>query len=269
MEQVKGLSPLLTYFERKVVLAAQENRIKELEIIQVSKKITEVVSGVYIRLGMRAKDDRERLLVEDCILKDLAISFPNLTLTEFELACYKGSMGDFKAKPDEVLFVSPERIHSWIKAYVELVKRDTIAKQREFEAKNQKFEKPSFEAIQKIESEFVIRIHEAFDDYLKLGQYTHHEPADKVYDYLSQKNLLKLSKDRKKEIFKSVEEDVKNKKRAKGDTSGLMDIFNRTKSAKAKLIIEAKRKAIDLLFSEIKLSGRTLKDFMANDIKQA
>lgn len=142
--------------------------------------------------------------------------------------------------------------------------RRLTAKVKPVEVEEIKEVKPSTEEIKKIEAEFVDRIHEAFEIYLKEGEYKHCEPPDKVYDYLSGKGFLKLTNDLKKKVFNSmaVTEKVADRKKALGDKSGLQGILNKTKSAKALMVIEAKRKIIELLFAKLKTHKMSLRDYM-------
>jgi hypothetical protein len=252
------LSPSLTPTEKKIVLAAQEPRIKETEAFTIAQTVTNVVSGIYVRLGNKPKDDNERRMIQDCIIKDLAGSFPNLTLKEFEIACYKGSMGDFRRTPDEVLYLSPEKVHSWLKLYIEMVKREAIAKQREYEYKLDKEQGPSELEIKLIEEAYLKRMQAAFENFIKTGTYSHYEPGHLFYDWLDKRGMIKITDERKKEIFKTISDSYQERIKEYDKTKN----FLAPKSKKELLIEWSKQFSIQCLFTEINEMGMTLLDYI-------
>jgi len=228
----------------------------------IAQAVTNVVSGIYIRLGSNAKDDDEREIIQDAIIKDLAVSFPNLTLKEFEIACYKGSMGDFRRTSDEVLFLSPEKVHGWIKAYVEQIKKEVIAKQRDYENKLDVHKEPSEEEKKKIESDYLLRMQGAFEEFIATGVYSHHEPAHLLYGWLDKRGMIKITPQRKREIFAEVEATLKERLKDNGGSKRFTDAINSTDSAKSLFIEWSKHYAIEYLFKEINEVGMSLLEYI-------
>lgn len=237
-------------------------RIKNTDAFTIKQTVTNVVSAIYVRIGSKAKGDAERILIEEFICKDLVAAFPNLTLKEFEIACYKGSMGDFRRTSDEVLFVSPEKIHGWIKLYVELVKREAIAKQREYEKKLDKEYVPSEEEKKKIEEQYLLRMQGAFEEFIATGVYSHHEPAHLLYGWLDRRGMIKITPQRKREIFAEVEANLKERLKDNGSSKRFTDVINSPEDSKAMFIEWAKHYAIEYLFKEINEMGMSLLEYI-------
>lgn len=204
--EIAQLSTGLTDFERSVVLASAEPRIKNLEKIEITRKVTDVVSRAFLTLGSRSLEFEERKALEKLIYDDLKISFPNLTLKELEIAVYKGSMGEFKNKPDEVLFISPEKIHSWVKAYLLFIKREAVAKQRAFEAEQDKAKAPTEAEIKEIELAFLNHCVIASWKNLKVAGVPVNDPVNAIYSALDKLGLIPFTDDRKREIYKQAED---------------------------------------------------------------
>jgi hypothetical protein len=200
------LSEKLTDFERSVVLAAEEPRIKALDKAVIGPKVTDVVSRAFMTLGSKSLEYAERKALEKLIYDDLKISFPNLTLKEFEIAVYKGSMGEFRKKPDEVIFISPEKVHSWIKAYKDEIKKEVIAKQWAFEAEQDKAKEPTPEELKERELAFI--------NYCIIGPWKNlkssgvkiQDPINAIYNTLDKLKLIPFTDQRKREIYKMAED---------------------------------------------------------------
>jgi hypothetical protein len=204
--EVQALSQALTAFEQSVVLAAAEPRIKALERLKINKKVTDVVSRAFMTLGANALQEPERVALEKLIYDDLKLSYPNLTLKEFEIAVYKGSMGEFKKKPDEVLFISPEKIHSWIKCYLSDIKKEAVAKQRAFEAEQDKVKVKTEAEIKEIELAFLSHCVIAPWKNFKTVGVPVQDPVNAIYNALDKLGLIPFTDERKREIYKQAEE---------------------------------------------------------------
>lgn len=250
----------LTQFEKSVVLASKEPRIKDLQRLEVGKKVTEVISSAFVALGSKPMNLEERKILERAIETDLYISFPNITLKEFQIAVYKGSMGDFKIKDDEVIMITPKNVHTWINAYRDFVKKDIIAKQRALEYKKEKENKPDQETIHAQMKEFIEKsIIEPYNLFKIENRYTFDDPANVVYNFLDKLGLIPFTIERKNEIYEQAKEQFRKKHKA-GTTAAEvlhnMKVIKEMEAGSSKiqseLKIMAKKIALEIFLTDCK-----------------
>jgi hypothetical protein len=263
---IQVLSQDLTSFEQSVVLAASEPRLKSLEKVEISKKITNVISRANMTLGANSAKpgltpkqiEDERMALEKLIYEDLKLSFPNSTLKEFEIAVYKGSMGEFKKRPDEILFISPEKIHSWMKSYILDIKRDTIAKQRAYEAGLDKAQHLSPEVIKEREKGFLMYcVIPPWKNYKTVGVPVS-DPVNAIYDALDKIGLIPFTKERKAEILKEAEDKFKEQARSVSSLSEVRDakkilikLEKGDKTVKSRIKCLAKQMALEIFLKDL------------------
>src|SRR5688500_10757861 len=116
----QDLSPALTQEESKIVFASKSDKIKSIPKVRLQSTVTGIVTSCIIIMGHGKKkfEDEERFLIEKEIVNDIFSNFSGLTLEEIRLACAMGARGEFKSKPDEVVYFSVATVYRWLKAYI-------------------------------------------------------------------------------------------------------------------------------------------------------
>lgn len=197
------LSPSLTEGEIKVVKATQAPRVKEQPKQKLESLITGIVTTCTIILGHSKKfDDSERFLIEREIVNDIFTNFNGLTFDEIRLACSLGARGEYKSKPDEVVYFSVKSVYEWLKAYLAKTKREAMQKQARFEQDRYKPKEPT-EEEKKAFSEFFIQEHiiKPYKVYAETGEYLFDNRGNVIYNKLDKLGVIPFTKERKKEIF--------------------------------------------------------------------
>jgi hypothetical protein len=210
---------VLTDFEKRIILAAQDPRIWQLKEEEVGMALTQYISRAFITMGLRPLTKEDRIVLQKLIIDDLYISFKNITLKEVEIAIYKGSMGDFKKRDDDTYFnLVPKDVHSWIKSYIELFKKEAIAKQRQIEAKENKKKKLSIDEQNKIINGLITEcIIQPYNEFRKTGIYNISDPVNFIYNTLDRFNLIPFNVAEKKQIQNQAIAEIRKEKSGVGN----------------------------------------------------
>jgi len=132
------LSGNLTKTEIAAIFASKMPKVLDSESILIAKTVTEIVSIRLINLGRKAKEKiQDRQALENMIHRAICLNFGNLSLKEIQTACEMGTLGAFRKTPDEYLGIDPVYICSYIRAYIEQVRRNAVAKIVEPEQKKE------------------------------------------------------------------------------------------------------------------------------------
>ena len=263
------LAPLLSAQERTIVLAARENKIRDVKPIEIANKVTELITAALVALGHTKNEILDRAKLEKAIVNDLQNSFTTLTLKEVENAFYLGSRGHFKNKPDEVIFMSVSIVYNWLVKYQLEIKRAAMKKQYEFETLQQTIMNEN-ERQNKIKEARDLNIEAVKEGY---GQFINgheiYDPLNVVYDFLDSEGLINLSIDRKKEIYKTVKEQYRarhTKAATIGDHALNKKILQEMEKGSDKidsiLKMLSKQAALKVVFGDIKELGMTIDEFL-------
>lgn len=242
-------------------MAANQPRVKDIDVAMVAEKMTSVIGNAILALATKPMSMDERLKLEELIVNDLYISFPNITLKEIEIAVHKGSMGDFAKKPDEVVFMSVKSIHDWIKHYKEVLKREAIAKQREFEEKVNQKPVPSLKEQQAanlllLNQWLVI----PYNELRKTGNYTINPMmANRIYIMLDTMGMIPFTPDRKrneiwpkaKEMYLASLSKYKNVGEAMEAKRLIKKALEQSEETEAQIKIEARCLGLEILLKEM------------------
>jgi hypothetical protein len=123
-------------------------------------------------------------------------------MDDLSIACLKGSMGEFRKTPEEVLFISPEKIHGWIVSYRELIKKEALYKLRMEQEAEEKLKKQSKDEIKVWDLGW--RERELFDPFQKLvitEKYEFDESNDDIYNYLLRRKILEIDFEKAKDFY--------------------------------------------------------------------
>jgi hypothetical protein len=209
-----GLAKSLTPSEQEIVLASQSKRIADMDKTEVQYTVTDLVTTMYVVLGQSANVEDKFILISQ-VVEDLYKRFSFYTIEEVRNVFYLGPRGEFKTKPDEVLYPTIEKINSWLKAYRETVRKEAVGKQLRFEQDNiPKIELSDSEKL-KIEIECTIKLLE--DSKVETGFNLSEIQSGAVYNTLDKLELIPFTVDRKKEIYKEAEELYRKKHSAGRD----------------------------------------------------
>jgi len=232
----------LTPRERVVIEVSVLPRIKDLKAVQLDIPIREAITNAYFIKGITnvTSTDITKILVY--VVKTLIGSFSTYRVPEICQAIELGARGELFSDND-MNTVSPENIFKWIHRYNDKIKREAIDKQRHYEDKLEK---------EKEESQHLARI-KLFEDEI-LAQYdklpevlenVNYGLLASYYRHLDKKGLIKLTLERKKEIFATAE------KMKEEDTKEAAETFTGIKiEYTAKEIAEAN--ALKVVFKEWK-----------------
>lgn len=255
------LSTQLTTTEREIVLAATEPRVKDLSVPVVAGKMTEVIGRAILTLATKPMTKDERLKLEELIVHDLYVSFPNITLREVEIAVHKGSMGEFAKKPDEVVFFSVKSIHDWIKHYKTVLKREAIAKQREFEDKLNQKPVPTLEEQQIANLSLLNKcLIIPYNELRETGNYIMNPMmANRIYIMLDSMGIIPFTPDRKRnEIWPKAKEKYlaglskyKNLSEAMEAKRLIKEVLEQSEETEALIKIEARCLGLEILLKEM------------------
>lgn len=260
------LSPSLTSQEARIVLSSQGSKIKDLKKKDVANKVTDLFGSALVVMNHSNKIGKEdRLAMEQVIVNDLFEKFQFYTLKEVENSFWMGSRGQLKNKPDEVVYMSIAQIYQWLTNYRTVIKREALRKQMQFE------EKKEHENIkEKIKQSEIIWRQETINEYNNFLEGKEvRDPVSDIYDRLDKLGLIKLSNERKREIYNKCLSDFRQKHERGNSISDyaenkkiLHDMDKGASYIQSKIKILAKQKALLITFQDIKESGLTIEDYL-------
>jgi hypothetical protein len=271
------LSPSLTSQEARIVLSSRGTKIKDLKKKEVANKVTDLFGASLVVLNHPNKIGKEdRLAMEQVIVNDLYEKFAGYTLKEVENAFWMGSRGQLKAKPEDVVYMSIAQVYQWLISYRIVIKRDALKKQLDFEAKHE--EKVKEGKIKEMEELMRKTIIASWNDFKEGGEII--DPVGHIYDWLDKRGHIKLSKDRKKEIYAEAQEALKDRvkqRNGKIKASSVGEYFENKKIIEAlegqsipsqvqsQIKIVAKHKALTITFKDIIESGLTMEEYLSTE----
>lgn len=256
----------LTPVESAAVQAAQGVRIKAMDKLDIATCITNSISRAYVTVGAKALKGEERDLMETLIMDNILRSFPNITLAEIEISINKGSLGDFKVKEDEVIFVSALSVHTWIKAYVNQIKKEAIHKQRQIEYREDKKKLLSKEEKLQVMNEFIQEdIIKPWKEFQSSGVYNIQDPVSVIWNKLEDLKVIPFSLKKRRRFYKQAEEEIR-RERAGGST---LEAINENRSfiirmdqgdsvIQTQVKIRARQKALKKYFEQLRKCNRDL-----------
>lgn len=272
-----GLSDL----EKSVINAQQAKKVIEASERDLKNAITSGVTSAMFNLGVKAPTDKEqfeaalneRKILESRILIDIKFHFKGLTTEDIKNAFELGSKGEFKSKPEDVLFLSPEKIFSWLKAYKAQVKEPVLKKKLILDQKQSKQREYSEEERQKMIKEAEVininRLKEEYEKFLQGGKPD--DPVNVLYDFLDKKGLVRLSNARKREIWVQARQEYVSG-HSSSNTIGeyfenkkiLDEVEKGTDRIEAILKSRAKQKALAVIFQDIKDLEITIDEYLSD-----
>ncbi len=260
-----GLPPL----EKKIIESMFALKVMEATDDQLKDAVSSSVTNAMYNLGVKTPlygtpefDNaiQERMILESRIRIDLKMHFQILTIEEIKNAFDLGSKGEFRTKPDEVLYLSPEKIYGWFKAYKFGVKREASKKLVEVIQREEKAKEITEEQKEKI---VMIGLLSSFEAFKNTGEVTDY--GNVKYDKLDQLGLIRFTVERKKEIYSLAEQHLKASKQDDRDfMKGLKEMRSETQNL---IKAEAKQMALTIFFKDLVEMEVELKDLIEEKTK--
>jgi hypothetical protein len=246
----EGIPPL----EKKIMESTYAVQISQAPEAQLKDAVRSSVTNALYNLGQKMEDG-ERMILQSRIALDLRFHFQTLTIEEIKNAMDLGSKGEFRVKPDEVLYLSPEKIYSWFKAYKVGVKREASKKMAEISQKAEKAKEPTQEEKQKIVSDSILI---RFEEFKKTGEVKDY--GNVTYDSLDRMGLIPFTKERKREIYNEADRVLRA---SKIDDKDFLKRLREMHSEAQNLVkAEAKILALTIFFKDLVEMEVELKDLI-------
>lgn len=261
----------LTKAEADIVLASKSTRIFHMETKDLWNLITTVITMALFDLGHKM-EQKDRDLLQERLMQDLVKYFGKYTDQEFRKAVELGVRGEFKTKPEDVIFINLKSINEWFRKFINVTKADVMKKNRILEEKKEK-EMEDLRKEEKIkESEQIARqdLINAYATFKDGGAIR--DPLNVLYDYLDKQGLVKLSNERKKKIYGQAMEDYKRQHLNHTDIGDylankkiLAEIEQGSSRVQALVKVLAKQKALKVIFEDMKELDLTMEDYLKGD----
>lgn len=265
LQLTNKLSPTLTNSEIEIVLASKLGQIQFFKDIEIAKKVSEVVSIALVSLNGFKMEAKERVLIEEQIIFLLKSDFKYLTLEEFKKAVFMGTMGNFKNKPEDIVFLSVSNISQWLTKYKSQIKPDAMKKQIQFEEKSIEVD---IEEKRK-ESEIINKANLIMEFNNFINNIPVYDPVNILYDFMDKRGMVNIENDRKIEIFNECMEKYTDQHKKSGSIADhminrkvLAEIEKGSDRITAIIKMKAKQKALLEVFEDIKSQNMTMDDFL-------
>lgn len=258
--------------EADIVLASKSTRLFHMEEKELKNLILTTMTMALFDLGQSmATSDRQ--VLESRLKDDLIKYYGKYTDQEFRKAVELGVRGEFKVKPEDVIFISVKGINDWLKKYGNGLKVEAMKKNRILDEKKEKeMEEQNIEEKKK-ESERII-IEDLKSSYIifKDGGAVN-DPLNVLYDYLDKNGLVRLSLDRKKKIYDQAFDDYKRRHTDGNSITEYLankkiqvEIEQGSSRVQAMVKVLAKQKALKVIFQDMKELDLTMEEYLKGEV---
>lgn len=264
IEVNQGLTPT----EASIVLASQGERVGQMSDKDLKNLITTALTMALFDLG-QSMQTQDRQLLESRLKGDLKSYFGKFTGEEVRKAIELGVRGNFKSRPDDIIFISVKGINEWLNKYRDQVKIEVMKKNYQLEVKREKeTEEANKEEKIKVLDELTKKdLIDCYNHFKEGGGVF--DPVGVLYDWMDNRGLIRLSNDRKKQIYQkcwdeykaglekgnSIAEHFENKKI-------LQEMEKGSSRIQAKVKILSKLVALKITFQDINESGLTIEEYI-------
>lgn len=201
-----NLCPSLTPAERAAQLVQNEPMIMHMKKLEAEKQVQvtviKIVANILAIKALKDISEKDEDFIIDYVSKTLLESFTTYRLSEIQQACEMWARGELFSDKDLNL-LSAENIFKAIHRYGEKVKRESNHKQRQYFEKLAK-ETEELERTDKI-NEFERLISEKYLNFPESLKNDNYGTLASYYRHLDKKNIVDISLEKKKEIFKEAE----------------------------------------------------------------
>lgn len=257
-EQLSGkICPTLTTQEASIVLASRGAKIKDIKKKEIANVITDLVGASFVVLNQQKMLPEDRLILEQQVVGDITRDFQNLSLEDIKEAFHLGVRGQFKSKPEDVVFISVATIYSWLRSYKEGMRREAMKKQIEFLNKKEKETKELTDQEKEEKAkEFLKYCIQAFEEYKTSKSI--YDPVNAIYYALEGAGVIRFTKERKDKIYAQAIEHLKITE----DKSFRVLLERGAKEAKTRAKVLAAQMALKIFFDELIEMEMELKDLI-------
>jgi hypothetical protein len=210
--KIDELSPALSESEKKVVLAEQSERIRNVEPVDLANELINYLNEAYVILGHSKKvTDQEVTVMAKLIIDKLQEKYPNYRSSEIWNAIRNGAFGEYD---DEVVYISARNVIRWCVKY-QSNKSEALLKQMKHKARLTEAQKEA-QRKEKRKEYWEGLANEVEKDFNLLQE---NKPlgvnAWLYYTSLDELGLIDVPTEEKKELFEKTFEDLKQKSKEK------------------------------------------------------
>lgn len=263
MEQRKIDIPIaknLDQQEREIILARNGERIRMMPESSVGRELSILITKTHIACGQPINEGVVSLGMT-MLLEDIIKYFGTLTMSEITQAFRLGTMGEF----GEWFGLNNKTYLQWCKGYMGWQKRtEANKKQMVYNAELNKPKELTQDEKDKIIADGVLIV---FEEFKKTGFI--YDAGNVTYNYLDSKGLIPFTVDRKKEIVKLAEAQVRialTDKMAAAisqiERAAFKSELGSISYKDEKVRTECKRIGLNIFFKELIETGTELKDLL-------
>lgn len=130
----------LTKEQRSILAAYTAPAIHTLTDRELLPQISGMIGRALIELGHKnsLKDDPDFKIMQDAIFSDIRERYEFFSLQDLELVFKFGTRGDFKSKPDDVVFLNREQVNRWLKCYHGTKRAEVVTSLKPVEPKRER-----------------------------------------------------------------------------------------------------------------------------------
>lgn len=256
----KSIAPTLSNYERQIVNARENVRVKEINAMDLKTKLSETISKAFFDCRYAVPQPMEFKIMVDGLYKDVSNCASTLTIEEINI-CFRNGCGKVYG---EFTGLSNATFRNWLHKFIASPERQSAIK------KQQEFLTPPPKILTEKEKDELLNkgVLALFEDFKKKGSVL--DIGGISYDYLDKIGLLRLSKARKLEIKSEAQSKLEiEAERKKQSAKGFVDLRDAIKQLDAikdgssdKIKFECKRIALNNYFKELVENGFDLKDLM-------
>jgi hypothetical protein len=255
----EGIPPL----EKLIIESTFAKKISESTDADIKDSVRSAVTNALYNLGQKMEDG-ERMILQSRIVIDLKFHFQTLTIEEIKNAMDLGSKGEFRVKPDEVLYLSPEKIYNWFKSYKNGFKKEAVKSKMELLEREDKAKEPTENEKDQIILKALSRAVEDFANFKTTGEI--YDPVNDTYNKLDMLGIIPFTPERKAEIKEAA---IKFLRDTKFDDKDFMrELKVMDIRAKNKVKSQAKQMALKIFFTELFEMEIELKDLIQEKLNE-
>jgi hypothetical protein len=195
----------LTKEQKSIVEAYTAPNLTTLSDKELLPKLSGIIARAFIELGHKKslEDDNEFKIMLNAIYTDIREKYEFLSVPDLELIFKFGARGDFKNKPEDVVFINRDQVNNWLKCYHRQKRADVITQLLPLEKPK---EKPKEYNAENDFNTFVqkIKAGEPVNDTEWICQTAQH------YERLKQSNAFNLSTAERAAIYREEREKLKH-----------------------------------------------------------
>lgn len=261
MKQLKSnKKEIIPPLVQDIILAKSGEIIRNIPENEVIEEVVKIYGEMYADIGWNAPDGTDQLLMSERLVKNYIMKyFYTLTIAEIRLVCMNGVArfyGDYVS-------IGPAVVSGWIHKFMASPARERANKStKAIPVKTELTD----EEKQKLVHGGSLKMFEEF----KEKKYVY-DSGNATYNYLKSKGVINFTKERTDKIYLQAKSElIESKKQSRGSVKDLTMLKDINKiitdleggKRKDEILIEAKRKALNIFFGELVETGAELTDII-------